>query len=148
MKALLQRVSEAGVVVGGEEVSRIGRGVLVFLGVEKGDTDRDLDYVVGKISCLRIFEDENGMMNRSVKDIRGDVMVVSQFTLAANCRKGTRPSFDMAECPDVAIAMYEKSLQRFAEQGLRVAAGRFGAHMKVVLINDGPVTILLDSGRR
>jgi len=145
MKALLQRVSGASVVVKDTTVAEIGRGMLVFLGVEKEDGVNDLEYLVRKIGGLRIFGDAAEKMNLSVKDIRGEVLVVSQFTLGANCRKGNRPSFDKAEGPARAEELYLEMVRRLSGDGLRVAAGRFGAHMKVHLVNDGPVTIMLDS---
>ena len=145
MKALIQRVSEARVMVGDELVAGIGKGLLLFVGVEKGDSERDLDYIVKKTGALRIFEDSGGRMNLSVRDSGGGVLVVSQFTLAAECRKGNRPSFDSAEEPAKANEMCEDLIKRLRQERFSVAAGKFGAHMKVCLINDGPVTILLDS---
>lgn len=145
MKALLQRVIAASVSVEDGVVAEIGKGLLIFLGVEKGDTAGDLDYLAGKIRNIRIFEDEAGKMNLSVVDVAGEVLVVSQFTLAADCRKGNRPSFDGAEEPVRAEEMYLEMARRLSEEGIRVFEGRFGAYMKIHLINDGPVTILLDS---
>jgi len=145
MKALLQRVAAAAVVVEEKVIAEVGNGLLVFLGVEKGDTREDLDYLAGKIRNLRIFEDEAGKMNLSVIDVAGDALVVSQFTLAADCRKGNRPSFDEAEGPVKAEEMYREMVRKLSGEGIRVSEGRFGAHMKIFLINDGPVTILLDS---
>ena len=145
MKALLQRVSSAKVEVSGKITSEIGTGLLVFLCAVKGDTEKDLDYLVKKISLLRIFEDEQGKMNRSVVDIKGAVLVVSQFTLAASIRKGNRPSFDDAETPCQAKDWYESFVRCFEALGIPVQTGVFGASMNVSLVNDGPVTIWVDS---
>jgi D-tyrosyl-tRNA(Tyr) deacylase len=142
---LIQRVAEASVAVGAELTGRIGKGLLVFLGVEKGDTEKDLEYLVKKVAALRIFEDEGGRMNLSVREVKGEILLVSQFTLAADCRKGNRPSFDNAEEAEKADDMYVKMAQRFRAQGIPTETGRFGAHMAVSLVNDGPVTIILDS---
>jgi len=145
MKALIQRVSEAKVDIGGKTVAKIGKGLLVFLGVEKGDTEKDLDYLVRKVPHLRIFEDTHKKMNLSVLDTIGEVLVVSQFTLSANCQKGNRPSFDNSEDPAKAEEMYVKFADKLRETGLTVATGDFGTYMQVYLLNDGPVTIMLDS---
>lgn len=145
MKALLQRVAAASVLVEDELVAEIGKGLLIFLGVEKGDTGSDLDYIEGKIRNARIFDDKNGKMNLSVTDVAGEVLVVSQFTLAADCSRGNRPSFDNAEAPLKAEEIYRAMVKKLIGNGLSVSEGRFGARMKVRLINDGPVTILLES---
>ncbi|MGE5893021.1 MAG: D-aminoacyl-tRNA deacylase [bacterium] len=145
MKALIQRVSGASVTVGGRITGRIQRGLLVFLCVVKGDTRKDLEHLVKKVSGLRIFEDSAGKMNLSVQDIHGGILVISQFTLAARTEKGNRPSFDDAESLDVAGAMYLSFVGTLKETGLAVETGVFGEHMDVSLVNDGPVTILIDS---
>lgn len=146
MKALIQRVSSAKVEVGGKLAGEIGKGILVFLYAVKGDTDRDLEYMVRKVSQLRIFEDAEGKMNLSVRDVKGEALVVSQFTLAASTRKGNRPSFDNAEEPEKAKAMYERFTAALAGLGVPFRTGEFAAMMAVSLVNDGPVTIWLDSG--
>jgi len=145
MKALIQRVSEARVDIEGNTVAKIGNGMLVFFGIEKSDTENDIKYIVKKVSTLRIFEDAQNKMNLSIQDIKGEVLVVSQFTLSADCKKGNRPSFDSAEEPVRAKDMYMKFIDRLIENSLKVATGDFGADMQVHLINDGPVTIMLDS---
>lgn len=145
MKAVVQRVAEARVLVDDVVVGETGRGNLIFVGIERGDTIDDLTYIAGKIARLRIFEDDGGRMNKSVKDISGEILVVSQFTLTADCRKGNRPSFDKAEDPEKARALYTRLIGMLREEGLRVSTGEFAAHMSVHLTNDGPVTIVLDS---
>ena len=145
MIAVLQRVSRASVVVRGMDVSSIGRGLLVLLCAVRGDGDPDVDYMVRKIAQLRIFADESGKMNLSVADIKGEVLVVSQFTLAAATRKGNRPSLDAAEAPERASELVDRVMARLREAGLPVRTGIFGEMMAVSLMNDGPVTLLLDS---
>jgi D-aminoacyl-tRNA deacylase len=145
MKALLQRVSSARVEVEGKVAGAIGKGLLVFVCAIKGDTDKDLDHIVKKVSQLRIFGDEQGKMNLSVMEVKGAVLAVSQFTLAASTRKGNRPSFDDAEAPDQAKRAYEAFIRRLIDAGVPVQSGVFGAMMDVSLVNDGPVTIWIDS---
>jgi len=145
MKAVLQRVSSASVTVEENVVGQIGAGLLVLLGVEQGDTQQDLTYLADKTAHLRIFEDDAGKMNLSVQDIGGDVLVVSQFTLLGDCRKGRRPGFTRAAPPDQADRDYLKFVEELRRFGLNVATGTFQAHMQVALVNDGPVTLLLDS---
>ncbi len=148
MIAVLQRVSRAGIDIGGTMTTSIGKGLLVLLCAVKGDGDLDIDHMVKKISQLRIFEDEGGKMNRSVADIGGEVLVVSQFTLAGATRKGNRPSFDAVEGPERAVELYETVVRRLRETGLPVRTGVFGEKMAVSLVNDGPVTLLLDSRQK
>jgi D-aminoacyl-tRNA deacylase len=148
MKTLIQRVSEARVVIAGNTFSEIGCGMLIFLDVEKRDADADLEWLTRKISTLRIFEDVQKKMNLSILDIKAEALVVSQFTLSADCRKGNRPSFDSAEEPVRAKGMYARFVDRLKSNGLKVATGDFGACMQIHLINDGPVTIMLDSKRQ
>ncbi len=145
MRALIQRVTSASVDVAGDRISEIGPGLLVLLAVIKGDNDDDLRYLVRKVSNLRIFEDENGRMDLSILDTGGEALVVSQFTLAAETRKGNRPSFTGAEEPEKAEAVYERFMRGLSTLGVRVQGGRFGAMMDVTLVNDGPVTIMVDS---
>jgi D-tyrosyl-tRNA(Tyr) deacylase len=144
LKVLLQRVSRAAVRVDGQTVGSIDKGLLVLLGVEQDDGERELEYFADKTAELRIFPDDEGRMNRSVEEVGGGVLVVSQFTLAAATRKGRRPSYSKAADPDRAEAIYERFMTRLRERGLPVAAGVFQAMMEVELVNDGPVTILLD----
>ncbi len=145
MLALLQRVSSAKVAVDGRISGEIGKGLLVFLCAVKGDTEKDLEYLVRKVSQLRIFEDDQGKMNLSIGDVKGAALVVSQFTLAASTRKGNRPSFDNAEAPERANSMYEAFVQRLGDTGIPVQKGIFGAMMEVTLVNEGPVTVWIDS---
>ena len=147
MRALVQRVSEASVVIEGNLHSAIGAGMLVFFCVETGDGESELEWMLKKIANLRIFDDENGVMNRSILDTGGEALVVSQFTLAANVKKGNRPSYINAARPEEAVPMYERFCERLSDTiGKRVGTGIFGADMKVSLTNDGPVTIWLDTG--
>jgi D-tyrosyl-tRNA(Tyr) deacylase len=148
MRAVLQRVSSASVTVDGRQVGAIGAGLLVLVGVEQGDDTQDVAFVAGKIRDLRVFDDEQGRMNRSVADAGGGVLVVSQFTLLGDCRKGRRPSFDAAAPPEPARRLYEAVVDQLRRDGLPVETGAFQAMMDVSLVNDGPVTLLLDSRRR
>jgi D-tyrosyl-tRNA(Tyr) deacylase len=147
MRAVVQRVREAAVEVEGSVVSSIGRGLLVLLGVGRDDGPADVRYVAGKILDLRVFDDEQGRMNRAVGEVGGAVLVVSQFTLYGDARKGRRPSFDQAAPPDLGRELYEAVAHELAAADLPVRTGVFGAVMQVRLVNDGPVTILLDSRR-
>ena len=147
MRVVLQRVARAAVSVGDEIVGQIGVGLVVFVGVAAGDTPADTDYIASKVSEVRIFPDADGRMNRSVMDIGGAVLVISQFTLLGDVRKGRRPAFDEAERPEVAERMYGDVVRALGTRGLVVETGRFGAHMKIDVVNDGPVTILIDSRR-
>ncbi len=145
MKAVLQRVKFARVSVGDEVIGEIGKGLLVYLGVERGDGPAEVDYMARKTRGLRIFGDEAGRMNLDVKSAGGSVLVVSQFTLLADCRKGRRPAFTRAEDPEKARTIYESFIMTLKKLGLTVEAGRFGAHMEVSSINDGPVTMIIES---
>jgi len=147
MRAVIQRVRRAEVRVGDRTVGEIGKGLLVLLGVEVGDTDADLDWIAKKVAELRIFGDSEGKMNLSVQDVGGAVLVVSQFTLLGDCRKGRRPSFDKAAPPSFAEPMYEAFADKLKSVGIDVQTGEFAAMMEVELVNDGPVTLVLDSRR-
>jgi D-tyrosyl-tRNA(Tyr) deacylase len=148
MRAVVQRVRSAEVTSGGQVSGRIGPGLLVFLGVADSDGPADVEYIAGKIRDLRIFPDSQDRMNLSVADRGGAVLVVSQFTLCADCRKGRRPSFDHAARPEVAQVFYDDVVRELGRAGLAVETGVFQTHMEVALVNDGPVTMLLDSQRR
>ena len=147
MRAVVQRVSSSKVTVDEEVVGKVNKGLLVLLGVTHDDTSKDVDYIVDKVTNLRIFEDENDKMNLSLKDIDGEILAVSQFTLYGDCRRGRRPSFSDAARPDVANPLYEEFVQKVRDLGINVGTGKFGAHMMVDLTNDGPVTMLLDSSK-
>ena len=147
MKAVIQRVDSASVSIEGIEISRIGVGLLVLLGVEKGDGEKDADFLLDKMIQLRIFEDGEGKMNLSLLDVSGELLVVPQFTLLADCRKGRRPSFTDAAEPATATRLYEYMLSKAREKVTKVGQGQFQAMMNVGLVNHGPVTILLDSRR-
>ena len=147
MRAVIQRVNKASVAVDGKIIGEIGHGLLIFLGVGEGDTEADMKYIADKSIGLRIFTDENDKMNLSVGDVGGEMLVISQFTLYGDCRKGRRPSFTGSMEPTGAEELYEKFIGYVAATGIRVSHGEFGADMKVELINDGPVTMLLDSSR-
>jgi D-tyrosyl-tRNA(Tyr) deacylase len=148
MRAVVQRVSSASVAVGGEVRGAIGAGLLVLVGVGPEDSAVDVEWMCGKLRTLRVFEDEAGKMNRSVEEIGGAVLLVSQFTLYGDCRKGRRPSFDGAASPELGERMYDALAAALRATGLRVETGVFRAAMQVGLVNDGPVTLLLDSGKR
>jgi D-tyrosyl-tRNA(Tyr) deacylase len=146
MKVVLQRVSQASVTIDSKIVADIQKGLLVLVGMEDADTQDDIDWLVGKITKIRIFDDENHVMNLSIQDIDGDVIVVSQFTLQASTKKGNRPSYIKASKPEVAIPLYENFVKHLEKElGKKVQTGIFGADMKVSLLNDGPVTIQMDS---
>lgn len=147
MRAVVQRVSRSEVTVDGRITGKINKGLLVLLGVTHGDTSKDVDYIVDKTINLRIFEDENDKMNLSLKDIGGEMLAVSQFTLYGDCRKGRRPSFTNAAAPEEADKLYQEFVKKVSEQGINTETGEFGAHMMVDLVNDGPVTILLESNK-
>ena len=149
MRAVIQRVKQAGVAINGVEKSAIATGLLVLLGIEDADTDEDIRWLSQKMVQLRIFNDQDGVMNLSVKDVGGDILLVSQFTLHASTKKGNRPSYIKASKPDMAIPLYEKMIAQLSHDlGKPVATGEFGADMKVRLLNDGPVTIVIDSKMR
>ena len=144
MKAVVQRVTQASVTVDGEIVGKIGKGYLVLFGVGEGDTKADCDRMAAKLIKLRVFEDQNGKTNLSIGDVGGEMLIVSQFTLYADCSHGNRPSFTMAAKPDVANELYEYFCEKISESGINVRKGVFGADMKVELLNDGPFTVILE----
>ncbi|CAM3924016.1 D-aminoacyl-tRNA deacylase [Flavobacterium weaverense] len=146
MKTVIQRVSSASVTIDSKVVANIDKGLLVLIGIEDADSQEDINWLTAKIANIRIFEDENQVMNLSIKDTEGDIIVVSQFTLQANTKKGNRPSYIKASKPDVAIPLYQNFVKQLEKElGKKVQTGVFGADMKVGLINDGPVTIVIDS---
>jgi len=149
MRAIIQRVQRASVSIEGEVRSSIGVGLLVLLGIEASDQETDAEWLSGKIARLRVFRDHEGLMNLSLQDIHGEVLVISQFTLHASTKKGNRPSYIRAASPETAIPLYENFIQHFENiSGLKVMTGEFGAYMQVELLNDGPVTIIIDSRNR
>jgi D-tyrosyl-tRNA(Tyr) deacylase len=149
MRVVIQRVSKASVTIDGKIHSQIGNGLLVFIGIEDADNNEDIEWLSNKIVNLRIFNDENGVMNVSVKDKNGDVLLVSQFTLHAFTKKGNRPGYSKASKPEIAIPLYEKAIHQISnELGKKIYTGEFGADMKVELLNDGPVTIVIDTKNR
>lgn len=149
MRLVIQRTSQASVTINGKKVAQIGLGLLILVGIEPADADGDIDWLVKKVSQLRIFDDENKVMNKSVVDVSGEIIVVSQFTLHANTKKGNRPSYIRAAMPETAIPLYEKFIKelQLLVPG-RIQTGQFGAMMDVALVNDGPVTIIIDSKNR
>lgn len=144
MKGLIQRVKRASVTIDGKVYSKINQGILILLGVEKGDNEQNADKLADKLCKLRIFEDEDGKMNKSILDVNGEILIVSQFTLAGDCKKGTRPSFDKAELPQRANELYEYFVDLIKQKNIPVGTGVFGAMMDVELVNDGPVTFILE----
>ena len=144
MKVLIQRVKNASVTIDGEIYSEINQGILALVGIEKGDNIENVQKVAKKIANLRIFPDENGKMNKSIVDITGEMLIVSQFTLCGDCKKGTRPSFDKSASPDIANNLYEAFINEIKTFGIKTGTGKFGAMMDVALINDGPVTFMIE----
>ncbi|MDD7794045.1 D-aminoacyl-tRNA deacylase [Clostridium sp. 'White wine YQ'] len=145
MRAVVQRVKRSSVKVDGRTIGEIGAGLNVLIGITKGDTDEDIKYIRDKVINLRVFSDSDDKMNLSLKDVNGEILIISQFTLYGDCRKGRRPSFINALGGEEAIGIYEKVVEAFKEEGIRVETGEFGADMEVEIINDGPVTLLLES---
>ncbi len=149
MKAVIQRVQHAGVSIGGELHASIGKGLLILVGIQADDTDEDIEWLTSKIGNLRVFNDENGVMNLSVKEINGEILAVSQFTLMARTKKGNRPSYIDAACPEISVPLYERFVRAMNEEIQKeIKTGVFGANMQVDLTNDGPVTILMDTKNR
>lgn len=149
MRAVIQRVSRASVTINGTIHGQIGNGLLVLAGIEDSDTNDDIEWLSGKIANMRIFNDENGVMNISLKDVAGNILLISQFTLHASTKKGNRPSYMKASKPEIAIPIYEKMIQQLSSDlGKQIQTGIFGADMKVELLNDGPVTIVMDTKNR
>ena len=145
MRVVAQRVSKAQVSIEGNVVGKIDKGLLIFLGITHRDNEKDAKWLVNKISGLRIFSDEDGKMNKSIEDIEGEILLISQFTLYGDARKGRRPSFIDAAKPDIAVPLYNKFIELIREKNLKVSTGEFGADMKVELLNDGPVTMIIES---
>lgn len=145
MRAVIQRVKEASVSIDGERVGRISKGILILLGVSADDTEAEADWMVNKLAQLRIFNDDDGKMNLSLEDVGGAALVVSQFTLFGDCRKGRRPSYIKAARPETAIPLYEYFVNEFRKAGFQTETGRFGAMMDVALVNDGPVTLIVET---
>ena len=145
MRAVIQRVHRAQITIDREETRQTGRGLVVFLGVLRGDAEKQADFMAEKVYGLRIFPDENDKMNLSLPDVGGEVLVVSNFTLGTDCKKGRRPSFDMAAPPEEANALYLRFVEQLRTQGVRVETGEFGAYMEVLVSNDGPVTLIIDT---
>ena len=149
MKAVIQRVQHAGVSIGGELHASIGKGLLILVGIQADDTDEDIEWLTSKIGNLRVFDDENGVMNLSVKEINGEILAVSQFTLMARTKKGNRPSYIVAARPEISVPLYERFVRAMNEEIQKeIKTGVFGANMQVDLTNDGPVTILMDTKNR
>lgn len=149
MRAVIQRVKEASVEIEGQIKGKIGNGLLIFLGIEDADNNEDIEWLSGKIARLRIFDDENGVMNLPLSDVDGNILLISQFTLHASTKKGNRPSYIKAAKPEIAVPLYEKFIRQIeTELGKPIETGEFGAYMKVSLLNDGPVTILIDTKNR
>lgn len=145
MKVLIQRIKNASVSISGENISSANNGILAFVGIEKGDTKEKVEKLAKKVANLRIFPDDNDKMNLSVIDINGEMLVVSQFTLCGDCKKGTRPSFDKSARPDIANELYEYFISQIKSYGIKTGTGKFGAMMEVSLVNDGPVTFMLEA---